>query len=1231
MTTIDQCPSSKGKQPIPETTPEPGRLNGRVNGRAYWRSVEEYAGTAEFKEFVEREFPAGASMLDGPTRRTFLKLMGAGFALAGAATLPGCRRPDRHIMPYSRNVPEDVIPGKATYYATAMSIPGGSAEGLLVETHEGRPTNIDGNPLHPINRGKVSDRAVASILNLYDPDRLTDIEYKLETAGGAAPTWDDFRQTWAPKHFSGHDATGGARLAFIVDKKTSPSRDAMRQAISQRWPRATWVEWDPTERRGAAEGARIALGRPARLHYRFARAERVVSFDSDFTKEGPAALVYARDFATTRKPMHAGDPMSRLYVFESRPSATGTTADHRVALSPGRVSAMAIAVARELVTLANARGGDAARKGAAIESALGAAIPAGDDIPAEAAKLVAEDLLEHTGSSIILAGDSQPAEIHALCLAMNDLLGNLGRTVLTAPMRDTEAANSAEALAELTAAMSEGRVDTLVTIGVNPVFDAPAEIGFAEAYANVNTTIAHSVLPNETTAAANTWVLNGTHELESWGDVEAWDGTLSVIQPMIQPIYEPALSELELLALLAGPDHGGAAEPDGFEIVSSVWANRLGLQTDSDRFTTLWRRVLHNGAAPNTAARPTGAEVNMRNVAGRVRAHTPAAAPTKDALEVAFRTGRVGDGRDANNGWLQELPDIASMVVWDNPAMMSPNTAESLGVLPVGGRDPYTGRQMPQARMAKLTLDGRTIELPVWVLPGMPDNVVSLTVGYGRSVAGRVGDGVGFDVYPVRKAGMWAATGATIARSGGTSTIASTQNHWSMEGRTSILRTLDKKWWDQHANGAEKEVTDEIYGQAYGTAELRLAERLGELSHTPKNISIYENPLNASHLDAAPGSVYSQGPQWGMTIDLSACLGCGTCTVACQSENNIPIVGRAEVAKGREMQWIRVDRYFVGDMDHPSRMMVQPVACVHCENAPCETVCPVNATVHGPMGTNNMAYNRCIGTRYCMNNCPYKVRRFNFFDWGQTKYNGGFIGEEAIAEITGDSLGDGHGGLDQKKFNKNFIPPRLREKLDEITKMRQNPDVTVRSRGVIEKCTYCIQRVNEARQEVKIRGIWTEAGQTAPIPDGFFQTACQAACPTDSIVFGDILDPASRVSQTRNNARSYMLLGYLNTRPRTTHMMRIDNPNEALLALLDPEDYEHRIAHNPLEHHGGGHGEGHDDGHHGDEGHGGEHHDDAHEDGAHGASAYIDRGRRAVEKGYALSLRVLAASNGVTA
>ena len=1192
--TQNQCPSTRDEHPI-----DVEARVGRPVGRSYWRSVEEFSQTREFREIVEREFPAGASELVASSRRDFVKLMGAGLALAGAATIPGCRRPDHKILPYSQNVPEEIIPGKPLFYATSMPLPGGGAEGLVVETHEGRPTKIEGNPLHPNNRGRCGAHALASVLSIYDPDRLHGPMYVNPVLGPQAQaTWDDFK-AWARDHFRSYEGNGGAGLAFVVRPRSSPSWDAAKASIQKKFPSARWVSYSPAGTDVGKEGSRIAFGRPMRELFDFSRAKVVVSFDRDFTEGDPGAVANARGIGAGRRVWKSSDSMSRIYCFEAMPTPFGTLADHRIRLAPSRVTAMAVALAKAVL----ARRGDAALR-AAVEAVT---IPAAEQLdhlpvvdPASTfVEHLADDLLapEHLGHSLLGAGPSQPAEVHALVHALNAALGNAGTTVRYVEQTGDLASSALGGLRSLASDMGAGGIRTVVCLDVNPVYDAPADTAFAQAYARVQNRICLTVGATET-AAASTWQLNGAHWLESWGDTASADGTVAPTQPMIAPLYEPAMSEIELLAFLSGDD-----TPDGYDLVRQAWARVMGVRPNDFDFENIWRRALRDGVVVGSSSEASAPPVRTGEVAKAVGAIELSAPPESGSLEVVFTTGPLGDGAHANNAWLQEMPHPITKVVWDNPVVVSPATAKKLKLTP----DEYSERRFPQARVATLSVGGRSMKLPVWICPAMADGVAVVTLGYGRETCGLVGNGVGFNTYALLASDQPASVrGATLERTGEDYPISSTQDHWSLEGRTALVRWLDRPAWETHAAKAEAGPGAGVVADPFATgsdnASLSVAEQLGELMHTPANISLYENPMNRARGNPDPANLdpagkppaYSEGPQWGMTIDLASCTGCGACTIACQSENNIPVVGKKEVAKGREMHWIRIDRYFVGDsLEEPERVLNQPVGCVQCENAPCETVCPVTATVHDREGLNVMAYNRCIGTRYCMNNCPYKARRFNFFDWGQAKFNGG-LDPKYVPE--GIRKGTGNAGQGTT-FNQNLVPPRLRAKLDEIQKMKQNPNVTVRPRGVMEKCTYCLQRINASRQSAKVQGL-------ASIPDGYFQSACQQACPTESIVFGDILDPLSKVSQTRSSQRSYLLLGYLNTRPRTSHLLRVSNPNPAILTPVD------KIAAH-------GHGEG------GEGGHGAESPTGAPAEQGAEHSFRVDPRRRTEDDGYALSLNVL--------
>jgi len=1169
-----------GITPIGSGT-QAGRLShqsGQSKGMKFWRSLDEYADAPEFREWLEREFPAGASRLLETSRRDFVKLMSASLALAGAATMPGCRRPDHKIMPYSKNVPEETIPGKAVYFATSMPVLGGGfgagAEGLLVETHEGRPTKVEGNPLHPNNRGKSSLWAQASILDLYDPDRLKDPV--LVDSGNVARSWDDFA-AWSKQHFAKFDSTQGQGLVFLAEKVSSPSRDAARDAIIAKWPEATWAVYDPTEDGAVLAGSPPMWGdRPCKQLLDLSKAKLIVAFDRDLLFSEPGALTHARGFASTRKAMTTKDEMSRLYVVESRFSLTGGKADHRVRLAPSQIPWAVAMLARAV--MAKLGGGSG---GAALGTALGsmaATLPAGmgeaglDQAWIDAC---ADDLVENKGRSVIVAGPGQPAAAHAMCHLMNVALGNVGATVSYLEMSSEEATSSAGELAKVAAMLDAGAVDTIVCVGVNPVYDAPGALEFGRKFTKAGMRITLDHGPSETVAASN-WRLPQAHYLESWGDTRSADGTIAPIQPMIAPLYG-AKSDLETLAMIRGEEHA-----DGYALVRSTWQEGTSAVGD---FEKRWRRALHDGVAAGTIGQASAKPIDRARLeawaAGLVAGVKPAGVPSQNSLDVVFCASNMGSGKQANNGWLHELPDAVSHLSWDNAAFVSPKTAEALGLMPNAATS-----EVRQARCAELSVGGRSMRIIVWPTPGVAENTVVLPLGYGRTQVGRVGEECGFNTYAVRPAGgEFSAGGATLkAVTDGDRwyRVACTQQHYSMEGRA-LIREVDiaayRAFGDDPFAGMSEQQKQRAAFDSYGRSRgINFAERLGELSHTPANESIYKNPFNLSRRDPDPAArtdtgapaAYSVGPQWGMSIDLSTCTGCNVCTIACQAENNIPIVGKREVQKGRELHWIRVDRYFMSDasnkagMDDPEGMSFQPVACVHCENAPCETVCPVNATVHGPEGNNYMVYNRCIGTRYCANNCPYKVRRFNFFDYGVAKYKGEYLGKELADKIPG-------GGPSN---NPNFVPPRLREKLDEITKLQMNPDVTVRSRGVMEKCSYCMQRTNEARIEAKLKNL-------PGIPDGMVQTACQQACPSDAISFGDMLDSAtsydggkrtgSRLHAERNHARSYLLLGFLNTRPRTTYMVGLRNPNPKIRPSVD----------NPF-HHG-------DHGDHGD--HGGHEHD----------------------------------------
>ncbi len=962
-------------------------------GKQYWRSLEELSNSPEFSEWVNREFPESASILDSSSRRTMLKLMAASFGLAG---LTACSRPVERILPAVKGV-EDQIPGNPLYYSTAISL-GGVATGLIVESHEGRPTKVEGNPLHPASGGACSAFAQASILDLYDPDRS-----RFVMAEDRQSSWEEFFAAAKP-HFDPASMGAGDGLRFLSQTVNSPSLEAVRAHALQRYPKARWVEYEPISRDEELAGAEQAFGRRLQAHYRFDRADVVVSLDADFLGLDAPAVIYIRDYSRRRRVASGKDSMNRLYMAESQYSVTGAMADHRLRMRVNEVRELAAALARELGVLPaspNVLNADPRRKWVAA---------------------VARDLKRNGERSIVIAGPRQPAEVHALAHLMNHALGNTGRTVT---YTESPFVPQLSALKELAGEMAAGKVATLVILGGNPVYDAPADLNFEGAMKKVPLTIHLGEWRNET-AALSKWRLPEAHYLESWGDLRALDGTASIQQPLIRPLYD-GKTAAELVAALTG-----YKDQRGYDIVRNYWMARW----PAAEAELTWRRCLHDGVIPNTQyplVEPKPGKPPAMNAAA------------SQGLELAFYpSASTWDGRFANNGWLQETPEPMTKLTWDNVALLSPATARELGVA--------TGD------LITVSVQGREIGIPAWIQPGHADGAISMALGYGRTRCGRVGDNVGHNAYRLRTVSNFHfGGGVSIRKTGEKYRLASAQEHHSMEGRPLV-----------------REATLEEYRKEPDFAR--------EARHEIEAFSIFGD------------YDYSKGNQWGMVIDLNACIGCNACAVACQAENNVPIVGKDQVARGREMHWIRLDRYYAGPEDNPEAV-TQPMTCQQCERAPCESVCPVGATSHSPEGLNDMAYNRCVGTRYCSNNCPFKVRRFNFLDY--------------------------HKGL------------------TEVGKMAFNPDVTVRMRGVMEKCTYCVQRIEEKKIQALNEG-------RRPIRDGEITPACAQTCPAEAIVFGNINDPDSRVAKLKKQNRNYTLLDQLNLKPRTSYLAKLRNPNPEL-------------------------------------------------------------------------------------
>ena len=923
-------------------------------GPEYWRSLEELAGSPAFQEALHREFPKGASeWLDTVSRRGFLKVMGASLGLAG---MTGCvKLPLEPIVPYVRQ-PENVIPGKPMYYATAVTL-GGYANPVLVESHLGRPTKIEGNDLHPASMGGTDIFTQASILGLYDPDRSQTV-----TSMGDVRSWQAFLGAIRGP-LNVQKSLQGAGIRILTTTITSPTLADQIRNFQKIYPQAKWHVYEPVNRDNVLEGAKMAFGQPVETRYDFSKADVIVSLDADFLSAGfPGNTRYIRDFAKRRNP-DSGN-MNRLYVIESTPSSTGAKADHRLATQARDVEGFAR-------SLAGAFG-------------MSTGIPQASQEQQKVVTAVATELKNHRGSAIVIVGDHQPPVVHALAHSINQLLGNIGKAVFYTDPVDVNPINQAESLKELIADMSAGKVDLLIILGGNPAYDAPADLNFAETLKSGRVPLrVHHGLYQDETAELCQWHVPATHELESWGDTRGYEGTVSVIQPLIAPLYN-GKSSIEFVALLSGQ-----AEATGYELVRSYWQKQ---HTGTD-FEQFWRKSLHDGWIESTAF--SAKQLSAKNINEQTTLYTV----SRDPIELNIRRDpTIYDGQFSNNGWLQELPKPMSKLTWDNAIQIGPKMAERL--------------QLASKDVIELELNGKKVKGAVWIQAGHPDNSITITLGYGRTRAGRVGTAQGFNAYELRtSANPWIASGVKITKTGETYELASTQGMQSMETPDGGYRPL------------VRETTLEKYKE-----EPKFAQE----EEVPKDITLYPD----YHYEK---ETYA----WGMAIDLNKCVGCNNCIVACQSENNIAVVGKEQTLLGRHMHWMRIDAYYQGYRDNP-KAFFQPVPCMQCENAPCEVVCPVAATNHSTEGLNDMVYNRCVGTRYCSNNCPYKVRRFNFLlfqDWETPQY-----------------------------------------------KMMRNPDVSIRSRGVMEKCTYCIQRINERRIDTETASV--RENKDIRIGDEL-QTACQ--------------------------------------------------------------------------------------------------------------------------------------------
>ncbi|HLH45104.1 MAG TPA: 4Fe-4S dicluster domain-containing protein [Bryobacteraceae bacterium] len=965
-------------RPAPE--PAPNR---------YWRTWEEYKGQAhqgEEPQAVDQPPPSEES------RRRFLSLMAASFGLSG---LTACtRQPTEFIVPYV-DPPEQTIPGRPQFFATAIPV-NGVAQGVLVESHLGRPTKVEGNPDHPASLGATDVASQACLMDLYDPDRARQI-----TLHGDPQSWEDFLRAMLTA-LEPVRARKGEGLRILTETVASPSLGDRVQAVLTALPSARWHQWDPAGCHSARAGSLLAFGRALNTYYRLENADVIVALDSDFLCCGPGSTRYAHDYSARRR---RGDRMdlNRLYAVESAMTATGGKADHRLPLRYADVEAFA----GELAQAVLGQGGAGSRFG-----------------PWTAA--IARDLLAHRGASAVIPGEHQSPAVHALAHHINAALGNVGQTVAYTEPLEVRAEDQLVSLTDLARDLNAGLVQVLLILGGNPAYNAPADLDFAGKLAGARFS-AHVGLHADETSSRCQWHVPESHFLEDWGDARAFDGTVSILQPLILPLYD-SHSYLQILdAILAVPGRSA------YDIVREYWTK----QKSGAAFEAWWRKSLHDGFVEGSALpliRPTP----------KASAPSPPPRTSSSGLEVVFRPDPyIFDGRFANNIWLQELPRPMTKLTWDNAVMISPATAKDLGI--------------EAQELVELRREGRAVRGSIWIQPGHPDNSVTIHLGFGRTRSGRAGNGAGFNAYLLRTSGaLWSASDLAIHKTGDSYPLASTQMQQWVESRRPIIS----------ATVEEYRANPQFVQEAQETP--------------PRELTLYP-PWNYS------------GYAWGMSIDLTACVNCNACVVACQAENNIAVVGKEQILARRGMHWLRIDTYYRGGDAHPEAYY-QPVPCMQCENAPCEYVCPVHATAHSADGLNDMTYNRCVGTRYCSNNCPYKVRRFNFFlfqDW------------------TTDTL-----------------------------KLQRNPDVSVRSRGVMEKCTYCVQRIREAEIHSRVENRF--------IRDGEIQTACMQACPAQAIVFGDINNPNNRVAQLKSEKLNYALVAELNTRPRTTYLAELRNPNAEL-------------------------------------------------------------------------------------
>ncbi len=1068
----------------------------------FWRSLAHRQGSADFVSSADREFPDGATespATEATSRRTFLQLMGASLALASAASLPGCRRKETRIRAYQQK-PEDLILGKPRWYATTLCRAGATL-GVLVETHEGRPTKIEGHPLHLNSLGATDLYTQAAILDLYDPDRSRQC---LEQ--GKPADYDKDILPLLAQLSERHRQNQGKGLAILAERDCSAGLQMLQKHMARTLPEARWYIYEPAQCGGLEQLVQqniVATEQGARaettLHLRQVGmpvwSKTIVAIDSDFLGTEDRGVAHKQDFAHGRA-ASAGEadgsftppPANRLYVFEPAMTLTGASADHRYAVAACHMPLL-------LGQLALALGVGHRNLSQEYQSLWPAKVAQVPGLPVEVIAKLAEDLKANQGQTAIVVGRGQPAVAHVLAMMINKHLDSRG--VVYHPRKQS----SLSAITELTGRLSKNDISTLLILGGNPAFNAPADLPVADLIAKVPVSIRLGLYEDETSAVCR-WHIPLAHDLERW-DVCRSGLQASIVQPMIDPLTN-GKNPLEIVARLIGHP-----TTDGYQLARDAYAalDRTGDIVD-------WEKFIERGVGQITFVHcfPDAAisYAQVKELTHLDQSRVLSA----EALEVRFVPDyRLFDGRYANNGWLQECPDPITKITWDNAALMSPKTAAALGI------ECRSVKGQTVADVIVIQVGERSLEAPVYVLPGCADWSITLPLGYGRRAGGSLATQTGFNAYALRTTSqMGFAVGATVKKTGKTYLLATTQEHWAVAAHH--LGLGDEQ---AHERGLIRQGTRQEFAK-----DPAFAQKMGE--HAPIHLSIYQSPkMDGDH-------------QWGMVVDLSACVGCSACALACQAENNIPLVGKNEVIRGREMNWMRIDRYFTGDPDGQVSASFEPMMCQHCENAPCEPVCPVNATVHSPEGLNEMVYNRCIGTRYCSNNCPYKVRRFNFFD-----YNKGSLRQSGHSPFDGQIQPRPQAGFSQ--------PQLLQPAMQELLKMQNNPDVTVRMRGVMEKCTYCVQRIQEAKIAAKSKvGQQAADGGTderaaVKIADGAVRTACQQVCPTSAITFGDLADPQSKVAQLQKKHHQqlgYFILEHLNVRPRTMYLAQLKNPHPAL-------------------------------------------------------------------------------------